>query len=167
MNDTYLDEYLKMVTKKLEQRGYRISNNVEYKDQNYIRVAKRTSFELVKFGLVSTFFIFGRFNKPDIDTLWDFSNKSFKCANRMSGIHPPRSLFYGLIVFPMVIVDSIYERTAIFIRHKEPPKHGAATEKLVVFSLEAKTLYYCEGTFNWGSLYADWDRKIIKEMLSP
>jgi hypothetical protein len=155
------------VTRRLKDKGFRIYENVVYKNLVFEYVAKRTKFELEKFGFITTLFLFAKFTNPDVHLLSDFSAKSFNYAKKASGIHPPRGLCFGIVCFPVAIADSIDNDAAEAIRKGVFPKHWAAFEKLVVFSLELKTLYYSETTPMWGAMYHDRDRQTINEMLAP
>jgi hypothetical protein len=159
-------EYLSIITNRLKQQNYKIKENVEYKDQVFIYIARHTKPEFVRGSIITTFFVFSKFGASDIHVLKNFSAKAFNYSRKTRGIFPPRGFGYGFFCFPVAIVDSIDSATVDFVRRKEPPRHWAASEKLVIFSLESNTLYYCEETFSWGYLYYDWDRKIITEMLS-
>jgi hypothetical protein len=167
MNNLNEQGYFSIVIERLKQQNYQVRNNIKYDNQIFEYVVKRTKFEIERGGLCTTFFLFSRFKSPDNSSLKDFSAKAFRYAKKASGIHLPRGLFYSMWSFPVAIVDSIDSDTIDFIHRTEPPRHWCASEKLVVFNLKAKTLYYCTATFTWGSGYYDWDRKIIKEMLSP
>jgi hypothetical protein len=160
-------QYLLKITEKLEQQNFKIEKNLEYDNQVFEYIAKRRKFEIERFGFCTTFFLFARFKTPNIYLLNDFSTKALRYAKKDNGIHPPRGFFYVLLCFPVAIVDSIDQDTVEQIRNKEPPRHWAASEKLVVYSLETAMLFYCEATFTYGALYYDWDRKIIKEILTP
>ncbi|OGN95553.1 MAG: hypothetical protein A2Y89_02090 [Chloroflexi bacterium RBG_13_51_18] len=160
-------EYLSIVIDKLKLRNYHVKEGVKYKNHTFEYVARQTKFVMGRFGLLTTFFVFSKLETSDIHTLKDFSTKAFNHARKTRGIFPPRGFGYGFLCFPVAIVDSVNTETTEYIRGKEPQKHWAAFEKLVVFSLDSKTLYYCEETFSWGYLYYDWDRKIIMEILSP
>ena len=159
--------YLSRITERLKKKGFVVNRNVLYNNQVFEYVARKTKFEIERFGFSTTIFIFGRFTTPDMPLLTDFSVKSFKYAKKTSGIHPPYGLLYVLVCFPVAIADSIDIYTAEAIRKKEPPKHWAAFEKLAVFSLEHRMLYYSEASPTWGSMYHDRDRQTINEMLAP
>jgi hypothetical protein len=167
MNITQLNEreYISLVTDRLKQQNYKIKNKIIYDNQLFELVAKRTKLEYLVF--FTTFFLISRFTAPDIQILRDFSAGAFKYAKKARGIQLPLGLFYGLRVIPVSIVDSISQETARYIRFKAPPKHWAAPEKLVVFSLEEQKIYFWELSLTIESLDEDLDRKIITEILSP
>jgi hypothetical protein len=160
------EQYLDRVIGRLKSHGYRISGDIKYENQVFKYTARKTIFEAERFGLFTTFFIMTKMGKPDFDLLKEFSSVAFKYARKTRGIFPPPGLFYGMLCFPVVVVDSIDNATIDFIHRTEPPKHWACSEKLAVFSLETKWLHYCTFDFGWGELYYQRDREIIKNMLS-
>ena len=166
MNDLCLVEYFPKVIERLKQYGYHIGNNITYENQNFEYVAKLTRFEIERFAFCTTFFLFAKFSTPNFSTLKEYSAKSFSYSLKSSGIHPLHVIFYNILTIPVALVNSIDDRTVRLIRKQEPPRHWKAFEKIVVFSLESKTLYYCENTYAWGYIYYELDRNIIKELLS-
>jgi hypothetical protein len=167
------DDYLSEVTKRLEAGGFAIEENITYKNQTFDYVARRTRYEVDKFGFAATFFLFARFSSLDISSLKAFSKKSFKYATKASGIPLaggiplPRGIFFIIVCFPVAIVDAIDTDVADTIRSKAPPKHWAAAEMPVVYDLASKTLYYCEVTPIWGQFYYNQFRQTINDMLAP
>jgi hypothetical protein len=163
--DNYTAEnYLSRVIKRLEAERFNIASNIEYKDQFYKYFAQRTKFEFDKFSLIFTFFLFSRFPSLDSNALKDFSAKSFKYA-----VKPilPRGFVFGIFCYPVAIVDNIDDTTSEFIRRKAPPKHWAAFEMPVVYSLSSGELHYCEVTPTLGMIYYDEMRATINSMLAP
>ena len=167
------DDYLSKITQRLKANGFVIRKNITYKEQAFDYVAKRTRYEIDKFGFVATFYLFARFSSLDIASLRDFSKKSFRYAERASGIPLgggillPRGFFFGVWCYPVAIVDDIDTHTEDTIRTKAPPKHWAACEMPVVYGLAWRTLYYYELTPMWGRLYWDQTRQTINNMLAP
>ena len=161
------EAYLNRVTQRLKAEHFRIENNITYKNQTFECVARRTRFEIDKYGFVTTFFLFANFPSLNMDSLKDFSAKSFRYAERATVIPLPRGLFCGIFCFPVAIVDSIDIDTAEMLRSYAPPKHWSASEMPVVYSLASKILYYCEVTPMWGALYYDPMRLTINYMLAP
>lgn len=160
-------DYLSTVTTRLGEKGYRIQRDVKYSDQVFQYVARRTKHELAWGGRYTTFFLFAHLASADIHSLRDFSTKAFKCASKISGFHAPRGLGYTMVCFPVAITDSVSPDVAEGLRRSEPPKHWAASEMLVVYSLDNSRLYYCEVTPAWGRIYYDDMRRTIEETISP
>ena len=167
------EAYLSRVTQRLKANGFVIRKNITYKEQAFDYVAKRTMYEIDKFGFVATFYLFARFSSLDFSSLREFSKKSFRYAERASGIPLaggiplPRGIFFSIVCYPVAIVNDIDTHTSDAICSKAPPKHWAAGEMPVVYSLEWRTLYYYELTPIWGQFYYDQMRQTINNMLAP
>jgi hypothetical protein len=162
-----LTDYLAIVTQRLIDDGFKISEHITYKNQIFICVAKRTRWQLEHYGFAEFFFIFARFQSFDIASLKNFSAKAFDYSKKFRSIPLPRGLFESVICFPTAIVDSIDSTAVEVLRSKDPPKHWAAIEMAVVYEHKSRKLYYLEKTPYWGSLYWDRFREIIVSMLSP
>jgi hypothetical protein len=168
------DVYLSEITKRLKAEHFRIDKNITYRNQTFDYVAKRTRFEIDKFGFAANSYLFARFSSINISSLRNFSKISFKYALRAGGIIPiaggirlPRGLYVSVWCYPVAIVDDIDNETAEAIRSQAPPKHFMAFEMPVVYSLASGTLYYCEVTPMHGALYYGQMRQTINNMLAP
>jgi hypothetical protein len=161
------EAYLSRVTQRLKADGFVIEEDITYRNQTFDCVAKRTRFEIDKFGFVATFYLFARFSSLDISSLRDFSSKSFEYARKVRGVPLPFRLFYGVVCYPVAIVGDIDKSTSEAIRSQAPPRHWLSNEMLVVYSLASGTLYYCEITPMWGALYYGQMRLTINKMLAP
>jgi hypothetical protein len=159
------EKYLGVVIDRLKQQAYKIQDNVTINGQLYKYIAKKTGFEL---GIpYNNCFLFSRFQTPDLQTLRDFSSKSFLYTKRMKGITPLHRIFLGFQCFPVAIVDSITKETAELIKYQPRPKHWASLEFLVVFNLEKQMLHFWKLSFSAESLFEDLVRKTIKDLLVP
>jgi hypothetical protein len=167
MNKLFAEDYLAKIIERLKGEGFFIVKKVSYSGTAFEYIAKRTRFKMERGGFFTTFLIFSLFKNPAFDLLREFSTKSFHFADRASGIHPPRGLFYSINCFPVAVTDYIDNSTINVIRNSDFPKHWCGSEKLVVFSKEYNALYYSEKTPAWGSMYHDWDRQFIKKILAP
>ena len=166
-NNETVEDYLSRITQRLKTRGFRISENITYKNQIYDYIARRRRFELNKTSFVATFFEFAKFTSIDINALSEFSAKSFKYATKNSGIPLLRGLKKAIVCFPVAIVDSIDSETSETIRSRANPKHWSAVEIPVVYDLATRMLYYCEVTPLWGSAYYFELIWTINNMLAP
>jgi hypothetical protein len=170
------ESYLSAITQRLEAEGFTIEKDITFKGQTFDYVAKRTRFEIDKFGFMTTSFFFARFSAPDIDIneLKHFSKIAFKFASRAGGILPigggirvPRMPYFSISCYPVAVVNEIDESVARAFRSQAPPKHFMAFEMPVVYSLKSQELYYCEVTPIHGGLYYDQMRMTINAMLAP
>jgi hypothetical protein len=161
------EQYFKSVIGRLKSHGYRVSSDIEFKNEVFKYAARRTKFEFERFGIVTTFFIFTRMKTPDFNSLKKFTSAAFKYARKTRGIFPPPGLFYSILCVPVVVVDSIDNATIYSIHRSKPPIHWVGFEKLAVFSLDTRCLHYCMFDFSWGTAFYQMDRELMKCMLSP
>jgi len=159
--------YMSTATQRLKADGFKITENVTYKNQTFRCVAKRTRWQLEYGGFAEFFFIFVEFSDISRNSLWEFSAEALDYAKKFRSIPLPRGLFESVICFPVAIVYNIDSAVAEAARSEAPPKHWAAHEMPVICDLKAKRLYYLEKTPYWGSLYWDRFREIVRTVLSP
>jgi len=160
------EDYLSRIKDRLEAEGFLIKDDIIYKHQHFDYVAKRTRLESDKMSFITNAYLFTRFASLDVRSLREFSKVSFKYSERHLGILWPRSLFYGIGCFPVVIVNSIDSNTADYVRN-HVRKHWAAWEMPVIYNLASRELYYFELTPSYGGLYWEQMRMTIYYMLSP
>jgi len=161
------EAYLSRVIQRLKDDGFALEENITYRGQTFDYVAKRIRYEISKNGFVATFYLFSEFSSLDKESLVNFSAKSFEYARKVRGLPLPFRLFYGVVCYPVAIVDDIDKDTSEAIRSQAPPKHWLSGEMPVVYSLASGTLYYCEITPMWGGLYYNQMRLTINSMLAP
>lgn len=166
-NGDAAEAYISTTRQRFKDERFHIDNNITYKNQHFEYIAKRIRFEIDKLSFVDTFFLLARFSSLDRNALREFSAKCFRYAKRARGIISPRGLFYGIGCCPIAIVDDIDDDLSKSIRSSATYKHFAAFEMPVVYSLASRTLYYCEVTPVWGSLYYYSLRLTINAMLLP
>jgi len=161
------EAYLARVTQRLKDDGFALEENITYREQAFDCVVKRTRYEIDKNLFYATSYLFARFSSLDKESLANFSAKSFEYARKVRGLPLPFRLFYGVVCYPIAIVDDIDKDTSETIRNEAPPKHWLSGEMRVVYSLASGTLYYCEITPMWGGLYYNQMRQTINSMLAP
>ena len=163
------EQYITQIIDRLKNNNYNIKYHIKDKIHNesldFVCLAKKTEFEFIRFGFVSTVFIISRHASPEISDLERYSSVCYKIARKSNRIHPPRGFMYGFLCFPVVITEKLNEKTTTFIRHLDMPKHWAASERLVVINMSDSKLYYSEKRPFWGSLYHDLDISIINYFL--
>ena len=79
-------DYCLKVVQRLWQSGFSVRANVQYRNQTFTHVAKRTAFEIEKSGFTRTFFILTEFDRLDVVTLRSYSKTCFKYALRRGRI---------------------------------------------------------------------------------
>jgi hypothetical protein len=161
------NDYLTKVIQRLRNEGFDCRENVTYSGQIFKYVAKRTRFELTKFGFSETFFVFAEFPLLDTSSLRKFSTKCYEYAKKTKSIPLPCGLFEYVLCFSVAITGGIDMVLAEAVRNETPTKHNASAEIPVVYDLKSNTLYYIEKTPLWGAVYYAGFRKTIQKLLAP
>lgn len=162
-----IEEYVATVKERLEFDGFNCQESVAYQDYTLRCVAKKTRFELTKFGYSETFFCFAEIPSPTINNLQKFSSDCFKYAKEFRSIPLPCGLFESVWCFSVAIVDGIEMPVSLALRNEAPPKHWAAAEIPVVYDLSSNSLCYFQKTPVWGAAYYSGFRKMIELFLAP
>jgi hypothetical protein len=159
------ESYLAKVYEKLLHSGYKVSHNLYFKNQTFLMAAQKTQFDSSRYGFFNVTYIFSKLSFPDFAQLKQVSDLSYYCAKKISGLHFPPGLLYGLLCIPVVIADSLPKETINDIQQNSLPVHWGASVKIGVFDLDMQKLYYCETSPTLGSMYHDFDRMIIQSAL--
>lgn len=159
--------YMSNVKQRLEANGFRITDNVIYKDWEFTCVAKGRRCALEYGGLMEIFFVFAEFQALDSASLTEFSSACFKYTTKSRLIPLPYVPFDSFVCFSIALVNELDPATAQTIRDKEPPRHFGSTEMPVVYEIKNRMLFYFERTPLWGALFWDHWRQMIGNMLSP
>ena len=159
------DSWLNYVSQKLAANGFSPLAPATYQQQGYKYVARRSRFELTKFGMVEAFFTFAEIPNLSPAIAQQFSAASFAFANRNKSISLPNGFFVALFCFAVVITENLHQETADFITNTTPPAHWAANEMRVVFDLATGNLFYFQNTPIWGAAYYGGLRREIERNL--
>ena len=159
--------YLSRIIERLEQSGFDCSRDVNYSNQVWACAARRTRFELTKFGFSETFYLFAEFPSIDFTGLQEYSAVSFNYALKHKSILLPRGLFESVSCFPVAVADSVDAGTAEAVRNNTPRKHWSSAEFPVIYELNSRTLHCSEKTPIWGAAYYAGFRQQIRQMLAP
>lgn len=167
MNDSSLARnWAQSVAQRLSSDGFSISRDVEYSGGKFYAVAHRCRFELSKFGMCETFFVFGNLGTCNRDAVRRFSSTAFRYAKLARSIALPCGFFEAVFCFSVCMVDDLDEATAAAVRNDAPPKHWAAGEIPVVYERRHNRLSYFERTPLWGAAYYSGFRKQIMKYLA-
>ena len=163
---TTSSKYLDAVIPSLSTAGFDCVRDVSYDHQTFPCVARRTRFELTKFGFAETFFVFGERSSLDTAALREFSRTCFRYALRTKRVPLPRGLFESVYCFCVALVERVDKATADAVRNETPTRHWASAEIPVVYETGSSTLHYFEKTPLWGAAYHAGFRKTIQELLT-
>jgi hypothetical protein len=160
-----MNDWLSTVQRRLADAGYVIREDVPLGDRTFPLVARRTAFQLTKFGSSESFFIFAEFEQLDKDSLRRFSADAFRCALRDRIIPLPRGWFESVWCYAVAITRAADDATLNSVRNDTPPRHWASGEIPVVYDLTQRKLVYFEKTPIWGAAYYRGFRKTIRRLL--
>lgn len=166
MNPPTTNDWLQRTLQNLTRDGFAISENVSHSDATIRALARRTRFELTKFGFSETFFVFREFEFITADALRRFSSDAFDLAKQSKTIPLPCGLFESVWCFAVAITDRVDTAATDSVRNDAPTKHWAAAEIPVVFNQPEGRLYYFEKTPLWGAAYYSGFRSQIKRYLA-
>jgi hypothetical protein len=160
-----MERWLKRACNRLEETGFVISDDVKFKGQVYPIVARRSRFDLSKFGYSEEFFVFGDFDRLGAKEFRAFSAGAFRYAKRHRVNPLPCGFFESVWCFCVAITDEVSDATLDSVRQDEPPKHWGAAEIPVIYDRESGDLFYFEGTPLWGAFYHAAHRSQIENLL--
>ncbi|MFL6375265.1 MAG: hypothetical protein ACJ73D_11410 [Pyrinomonadaceae bacterium] len=157
--------WLQNVSQKLASNGYGPLDPALYQTKGYKYVARRSGFELSKFGMVDRMFTFAEIEHLDAATLWNFSRISFDFANSNKSSPLPNGFLMCLFCFPVILTENVDPSLAEQVRQNSPPKHWAAQEMPVIVDVATGGLVYFESTPLWGAAYFAGMRREIESNL--
>src|SRR5262245_31836356 len=127
--------------------------------------ARRSRFELTKFGNCETFYIFKEFDYLDADAMRRFSADAFRYAKAHKKCFLPCGLFEAVFSFAVAVAGRVRVEAERILRSEVPPKHWAAAEMWVAYDESRGELFYLEKTPIWGAAYYAGFRKQIRRFL--
>lgn len=136
-----------------------------YQPAGFKLALRRTQFELTKFGMAETFFVFADLPGLTPPSLAAFSSAAFQFAMYSKAVPLPCGFFESVFCFPVAITSHLDPQMAEWIRRTPPPKHWAACEMPVAFDLSGGGLCYFAGTPLWGAAYYGGFRRQIQSLL--
>jgi hypothetical protein len=160
------DAWLLGVRRRLLSADFVVSDDLSFGGTTFKMVARRSRFELTKFGFSETFFVFAEFDSLNTLALRTFSSKAFHCAKEIRKIGLPCGLFEGVFCYAVAIARLVDYATVNALQNECPPKHWAAAEIPVVYDLIGKKPYKFEKTPIWGAAYYKGFRTMIEQFLS-
>lgn len=155
------DKWLTHIAPRLQFAGF-----VPLPPQPHFKYAvRRTRFEITKFGMCESFFVFAELPNLTPQMLGGFSQAAFQCAMASKTVPLPCGFFEAVFCFPVAITTNLHPQMAEWIKQTEPPKHWASAEMPVAFDLATGQLAYLERTPFWGAAYFSGFRREIQTFL--
>jgi len=161
-----MKDWLYNVRERLTAAGFVPIEGVEFEGRRFPLVARRTRFEITKFGFSENFFTFQEFDTLSVDDMKSFSAAAFRCANKHRKVPLPRGLGESVWSYAVAYALNPDPRLLEFVRSETPPKHWAAAEIPVVYEPALRKLTFFEKTPLWGAAYYAGFRKQIQRVLA-
>lgn len=158
--------WLSQVAQKMSVNGFNPLPPEKYQPQNFKYAARRSRFEISKFGIAEYFFTFAEIPNLTPEILSQYSSAAFQFAKANKTSSLPDGLFTATFCFAVAITANVHPQFAQIIRESPPIKHWSAFEMAVVFDLANGVLYYFEKTPVWGAAYYAGFRREIQTNLS-
>jgi hypothetical protein len=161
-----MKDWLEEVRGRLLAGGFvLLPDDASADDTPFTMVARRSRFELTKFGFSETFFLFAEFDALNPDRMRRFSADAFRTAKQLRKIGLPCGLFESVWSYAVAMCPTVDEATRQAVQNEAPPKHWAAAEIPVIYDSTQGKLYYFEKTPLWGAAYYRGFRKEIGKFL--
>jgi hypothetical protein len=162
---TNSNAWLQFVSPKLAAGSFAPLAPEIYQPQNFKYAVRRSRFELSKFGMAETFFVFAEIPNLTPSVLLQFSTAAFEFANRNKSVPLPNGFFVALFCYAVAITENLPAETLAFIKDTAPIKHWSAFEMPVAIDLTNGNLAYFEKTPVWGAAYYAGFRREIERNL--
>ncbi len=162
---TNSNAWLQFVSQKLAANSFVPLAPEIYQPQNYKYAVRRSRFELSKFGMAETFFVFAEIPNLTPSVTQQFSAAAFEFANRNKAVALPNGFFVALFCYAVAITENLHPETLAFIKDTAPIKHWSAFEMPVAIDLVNGNLAYFEKTPVWGAAYYAGFRREIEKSL--
>jgi hypothetical protein len=160
-----MDHWLSSARKRLAVAGFVVLDDVPYDGGTFSVVARRSRFELTKFGFSESFFIFREFDRLTTAEIRAFSADAYLCAKKYKKIPLPCGLFESVFCYSVAVAKTVEEPTLDSIRSEMPSNHWASAEIPVVYDQARGKLFYFEKTPLWGCAYYAGFREQIDQLL--
>ena len=159
------DAWLHHVATRLQSDAFVPMDPQSYQPAGFKFAVRRTRFEIAKFGMAETFFVFADIPTLTPEIINSFSNGAFQLALRSKSVPLPCGLFESVWSFAVAITSNLHPQMAEIIRNTTPPRHWSAGEIPVIFDATTGYLCYFEKTPVWGAAYYAGFRKQIQKYL--
>jgi hypothetical protein len=159
------DAWLHHVATRLQSDAFVPLDPQSYQPAGFKFAVRRTRFEIAKFGMAETFFVFADIPALTPQIMSNFSTGAFQLALRSKTVPLPCGLFESVWSFSVAITSNLHPQMAEIIRNTTPPKHWSAGEIPVVFDAATGYLCFFEKTPAWGAAYYAGFRKQIQQYL--
>jgi hypothetical protein len=160
------EAWLQRAAGTLQAGGFVPLDPQQYYSLGFKYAVRRTRFEITKFGMAETFFVFADIAGPlSPQIMAGFSDVALQLAMRSKKVGLPCGVFESVWCFSVAITNGLHPQVADVIRNTTPPKHFSAGEIPVVYDAATGQLAYFEQTPMWGAAYYAGFRREIERFL--
>ena len=138
---------------RLAADGFTPLQDQQFRPWNFAFAARRTRFEITKFGMSETFFVFGDVPVVNPDSLNAFADAAYRFSIQSKTVPLPNGWFESVWCYAVAITQGLHPQAAEWVRATAPPKHWGSGEMRAVFDAATGQLVYFEGTPVWGAAY--------------
>jgi hypothetical protein len=138
----------------------------QFRPMGFLFAAQRSRFEITKFGMSETFFVFGNVPVISPESMAAFSDAAYRFAIQSKTVPLPCGFFESVWCFAVAVTAGLHPQAAEWIRATEPPKHWGSGEMRVVFDVTTGQLAYFDRTPVWGAAYYAGFRSQIQRVLA-
>ncbi|MGA9772125.1 MAG: hypothetical protein WBV94_24040 [Blastocatellia bacterium] len=159
------DAWLHHVAMRLQSDAFVPLDPQSYQPAGFKFAVRRTRFEIAKFGMAETFFVFADIPALTPQIMTSFSTGAFQFALQSKTVPLPCGLFESVWCFAVAVTSNLHPQMVEIIRNTTPPKHWSAGEIPVIFDAATGYLCFFEKTPVWGAAYYAGFRKQIQQYL--
>jgi hypothetical protein len=160
-----MKDWVRWVKRRLAAYEYELLDPYERNDRSFVIVARRTRFEMTKFGFCERFFIFEVFESVNERRMVRFCTDAFDCAIRQKKVSLACGFFNFVCCNAVAVTPNADRDTIDAVREDQPPKHWASVEIPVIWNPERGRLAYYEKTPICGAAYWAGFRREIEDVL--
>jgi hypothetical protein len=158
--------FLNRVSQKLGSNGFMPMGPQFYQPAGFKYAARRSRFEISKFGMHDAVFVFAEI--PDLDPakMKNFADAAFNFANSNKSVSLPNGFFMSVSCFPVAITENLHPQMSQMIRDNAPTNHFGGFEMPVAYDVTSGMLSYYERTQLWGAAYIAGFRRVVVDNLA-
>ncbi len=164
--ETFVRGYVQSVLQRLHAEGFQCAENVVYGGQTFTATAYKGGFEITKFGYFERFFVLQHLASIDPFSLRRFSEHCYNYSTSARQSPLPLGFFAALVCYPVAIVETLDQATALAIANETPAKHMGSFEFPAIYEMSTRRLYYLGRTPMWGAAYINGFRNEAHRTLS-
>lgn len=158
--------FLNRVSHKLGTNGFLPMDPNVYQPAGFKFAARRSRFEISKFGMHDATFLFAEIPELDGAKFKGFADAAFNFANTNKSVSLPNGFFMSVSCFPVAITSNLDPALSQSIKDRAPTNHFGGFEMPVAYDVATGSLSYYEKTQLWGAAYIAGFRRVVVDNLA-